>query len=48
MLLAQLRVSSVWFIGFAIGVDLIFEGVALTGFGSAIHRLPGRTDLRTA
>lgn len=40
MLLAQWPVAGVWFIGFAIGVDLIFDGVALIGFGSAIHSLP--------
>ena len=40
MLLAQMPVSSSWFIGFAIGVDLIFDGVALIGFATAVHRLP--------
>lgn len=39
MLLAQMPVSSVWFIGFAIGVDLIFDGVSLIGFGTAIHQV---------
>ncbi len=42
MLLAQMPVSSIWFIGFAIGVDLIFDGASLVGFGTAIHHiLPG-------
>lgn len=41
MLLLQLPVSSVWFIGFAIGVDLIFEGGSLVGFAAAVHHLPG-------
>jgi uncharacterized membrane protein HdeD (DUF308 family) len=40
MLLAQMPVSSVWFIGFAIGVDLISEGASLIGFGTAVHSLP--------
>jgi uncharacterized membrane protein HdeD (DUF308 family) len=40
MLLEQLPVSSVWFIGFAIGVDMILEGVSLIGFATAIHKLP--------
>jgi len=40
MLLAQMPVSSIWFIGFAIGVDLIFDGASLIGFATAIHRLP--------
>jgi len=40
MLLAQMPVSSVWFIGFAIGIDLIFDGTSMIGFASAIHSLP--------
>ena len=40
MLLAQMPVSSVWFIGFAIGVDLIFDGTSLIGFATAIYSLP--------
>jgi len=40
MLLAQMPVSSVWFIGFAIGVDLICDGASLIGFATAIHSLP--------
>ena len=40
MLLAQIPVSSVWFIGFAIGVDLIFDGASLIGLATAIHSLP--------
>ena len=40
LLLVQLPTSSVWFIGFAIGVDLIFDGAALVGLATAIHRTP--------
>ena len=40
MLLTQMPVSGVWFIGFAIGVDLIFDGVSLIGLATAIHSLP--------
>lgn len=40
MLLAQMPVSSVWFIGFAIGVDLICDGASLIGFATAVHKLP--------
>jgi hypothetical protein len=29
-----------YFVGIAIGVDLIFDGGALVAFGSAIHSLP--------
>jgi uncharacterized membrane protein HdeD (DUF308 family) len=42
MLLAQMPISGIWFVGFAIGVDLIFDGVAMMGFATAIHSLPGR------
>ena len=41
MLLAQMPVSSVWFIGFAIGVDLIFDGASLIGFATSVHSLTG-------
>ena len=40
MLLVQIPVSSVWFVGFAIGIDLIFDGASLIGFATAIHSLP--------
>ena len=39
MLLAQMPVSSIWFIGFAVGVDLICDGASLVGFGTAIHQV---------
>jgi uncharacterized membrane protein HdeD (DUF308 family) len=40
LLLAAMPVSSLWFIGFAIGIDMIIEGVSLVGLSSAIHHLP--------
>ncbi len=40
LLLAQIPISGVWFIGFALGVDLICDGIASIGFAAAIHRLP--------
>lgn len=48
ILLTQLPVSSLWFIGFAIGVDLIFEGASLIGISSAIHHLPGSSAHQAA
>ena len=48
MLLAQWPVSSLWFIGFAIGVDMILEGAALVGFATAVHRLPEAAPYREA
>jgi len=40
-LLATFPAASAYFIGLAIGVDLIFDGGALVGFAGAIHSLPG-------
>jgi uncharacterized membrane protein HdeD (DUF308 family) len=48
MLLGQWPVSSVWFIGFAIGVDLIVDGIALASFASAIHSSPSGMAYRAA
>ena len=39
-LLATWTTSSTFFVGIAIGIDLIFDGAALTGFAGAIHSLP--------
>jgi uncharacterized membrane protein HdeD (DUF308 family) len=40
MLLVQFPTSSIWFIGFALGVDLVFDGVAVGSFAAATHSLP--------
>jgi len=40
ILLAQLPLSSLWFIGFAIGIDMILEGSSLVAFGATLRRLP--------
>jgi len=39
-LLATYPTASTYFIGIAVGVDLIFDGGALVAFGAAIHSLP--------
>ncbi|MGO9865816.1 MAG: HdeD family acid-resistance protein [Terriglobales bacterium] len=39
-LLTTWPTASTFFIGLAIGIDLIFDGVALVGFAGAIHSLP--------
>ena len=39
-LLATWRTTGTYFIGIAIGVDLIFDGASLVGFAGAIHSLP--------
>jgi uncharacterized membrane protein HdeD (DUF308 family) len=48
ILLVQMPVSSIWFIGFAIGVDLIVDGVSLIGFATAIHTVPEFTARKAA
>lgn len=40
VLLMQLPVTSIWFIGFAIGVDMLFDGVGIAAAALALHRLP--------
>src|SRR5258708_5792332 len=47
MLLAQMPVSSVWFIGFAVGVDMIVDGVSLVSLAMAIHTSPKLTPYIT-
>lgn len=32
--------TSTFFVGLAIGIDLVFDGASLVGFASAIHSLP--------
>ncbi len=46
MLLVQMPVSSVWFIGFALGLDMIFDGTSLIAFATAIHSLPTPYETR--
>jgi uncharacterized membrane protein HdeD (DUF308 family) len=40
ILLAQLPASSLWFIGFAIGLDMILEGASLVAFSATLRRVP--------
>lgn len=46
-LLATWSTSSTYFVGLAIGIDLIFDGAALTGFAAAINSLP-KVQTKTA
>jgi uncharacterized membrane protein HdeD (DUF308 family) len=41
MLLMQLPVSSLWFIGFAIGIEFIFDGASFIALGAALRQVPG-------
>jgi len=47
-LLATWSASSTYFVGLAIGIDLIFDGAALTGFAAAINSLPKVQQTKTA
>ena len=46
--LIAIGASSLWYVGFAIGADLIFGGVALIGFGTGLHSTPRQTAYRPA
>ncbi|HUK01464.1 MAG TPA: HdeD family acid-resistance protein [Steroidobacteraceae bacterium] len=41
MLLMQLPASSLWFIGFAIGIEFIFDGASFIALGTAVRQVPG-------
>jgi uncharacterized membrane protein HdeD (DUF308 family) len=41
LLLMRLPVSSLWFIGFAIGIEFIFDGTSCIALGAALRRVPG-------
>lgn len=47
MLLVQMPVSSLWFIGFAVGLDMLFEGTALIGFAAALRSIPKLATVQT-
>jgi uncharacterized membrane protein HdeD (DUF308 family) len=40
MLIGPIPVSRIWFNGFAIGNDLVVEGIAVASFAAAIQQLP--------
>jgi uncharacterized membrane protein HdeD (DUF308 family) len=46
-LLATWTATSTFFVGLAIGIDLVFDGASLVGFAGAIHSLP-KAECRTA
>jgi uncharacterized membrane protein HdeD (DUF308 family) len=48
VLLTQLPTSSLWFIGFSIGLDMIVEGASLIGFASALHHIPDSAPYKAA
>jgi uncharacterized membrane protein HdeD (DUF308 family) len=48
VLLMQLPTVSLWFIGFAIGIEFIFDGVSVVTLGSALRGVPGSHSLANA
>jgi uncharacterized membrane protein HdeD (DUF308 family) len=48
MLLMQLPTVSLWFIGLAIGIEFIFDGVSVTTPGSALRGVPSGRPLAKA
>jgi uncharacterized membrane protein HdeD (DUF308 family) len=48
ILLAQMPVSGLRFIGFALGVDFTFDGVATIWFAAAVHRVSHRAVFSVA
>jgi uncharacterized membrane protein HdeD (DUF308 family) len=48
MLIYQLPTTSLWFIGFLVGVDFIFDGIALIMLGAAVRRVPTGRDFARA
>ena len=48
MVLWHWPIVSVWFVGLAVGVDLIVDGIAVCSFAGAIHHLPGRAAFEGA
>ena len=48
MLLMQLPTSSLWFIGFAIGIEFIFDGVSFIALGNAVRAVPSSRGFASA
>jgi uncharacterized membrane protein HdeD (DUF308 family) len=48
VLIYQLPTTSLWFIGFLVGVDFIFDGIALITLGAAVKRVPAGRDFARA
>jgi uncharacterized membrane protein HdeD (DUF308 family) len=48
ILLRNWQSTSLWFLGFAVGVDLIFHGISWITFSLAIHRMTGSAGITEA
>lgn len=48
MLIYQLPTASLWFIGFLVGVDFVFDGVSLITLGTAVKRVPAGREFARA
>ena len=48
MLIYALPAASLWFIGFLVGVDFVFDGTSLIALGMAVHQVPAGRDFARA
>jgi len=48
MLLTQLPISSLWFIGMAVGIDFIFDGGSFIALGAALRDVPSGRSIAHA
>jgi uncharacterized membrane protein HdeD (DUF308 family) len=48
MLIYQLPLVSVWFIGFLVGLDFLFDGASLIALGMTVRQVPAGRDLAKA
>jgi len=48
MLIYQLPTASLWFIGFLVGVDFIFDGISLIALGTAVKKVPAGREFARA
>ena len=48
MLIYQLPTTSLWFIGFLVGVDFIFDGISLIALGTAVKKVPAGREFARA
>jgi len=48
LLIYELPAASLWFIGFLVGVDFIFDGTSFIALGMAVRQVPAGRDLARA
>ena len=48
MLIYQLPTASLWFIGFLVGIEFLFDGISLITLGTAVKRVPAGREFARA